>query len=84
MLGVTTNEFPKIEFATLHYLRGDDLTSEAIETVCMSHDLGLALISISIEDSQVWKIDSSVRFLGIVIGEETSVGKGPSEDVVNY
>ena len=30
LLGVTTDELPKVEFATLHYLHGDDLAVKTI------------------------------------------------------
>ncbi len=33
---------------------------------------------------QVWKVDGGVCFFGVVVGEETSVGECPSEDIMDY
>lgn len=33
---------------------------------------------------QVWKVDGSVCFFGVVVGEEAGVGKCPSKGVMNH
>ncbi len=64
---------------------GDTTSPPKLLRFCISHCLGFGTdLDVLVGDLQVWKIDGGVCFFGVVVGEETSVGECPSEDVMNY
>lgn len=81
LLGVTTDEFRKVELATLECFQGDNLTSKAIGRFALATTT--THLGGYVEDLQVWKVDSGVCFFGVVVSEEARVGKFPSVDVMN-